>query len=43
MISAEDMKELESDQNKMIEEGVIEEIDEENEDDGDDPDEDLDF
>jgi hypothetical protein len=43
VISAEDMKELESDQNKMIEEGVIEEIDEENEDDGDDPDEDLDF
>lgn len=37
------MKELESDQNKMIEEGVIEELEEENEDDGDDPDEDLDF
>ena len=37
------MQELESDQNKMIEEGVIEEIDEEDEDDGDDPDEDLDF
>ena len=44
-MSAEDMEELETDKQKMMDEGILKEAESEDEDDGDqdDPDDDLDF